>query len=181
MELIGGREKRAIELVAWSPEWRRRYELERARILDTLGPTARRVEHVGSTAVTGLAAKPIIDLQLSVTDVEDEADYVPPLEGAGYVLRVREPGHRMLRTPALDVHVHVCSVGSSWEERHLLFRDWLRHDDGDRRAYADLKRRLARRDWTDMNAYAEAKTSFIEEATARARAWAANAGWALGG
>lgn len=173
-ELIGGRERRAIDIVLWSADWRLRYEHERQRIVDALGANARRIEHVGSTAVDDLAAKPIVDIQVSVADVEDEKSYLPQLEQAGYVLRVREPNHRMLRTPALDAHVHICSVGSSREERHLLFRDWLRHNADDRRAYEDLKRDLALRDWADMSAYADAKSAFIEQVTARARgsSWA---------
>jgi GrpB-like predicted nucleotidyltransferase (UPF0157 family) len=73
-----------------------------------------------------LVAKPIVDIDLSVADPDDEAAYLDDLLGAGYELRVREPGHRLVRTPQRDVHVHVCAVGSRWERRHLLFRDRLR-------------------------------------------------------
>jgi GrpB-like predicted nucleotidyltransferase (UPF0157 family) len=118
-------------------------------------------------------AKPIIDIDVSVPDVDDENAYLPALEMAGYVLRVREPEHRMVRTPALDVHVHVCTAGSDWERRHRLFRDWLRHDEADRNAYAALKVGLAGREWPDMNDYAQAKGPLIAEITARAEAWAA--------
>ncbi len=97
--LIGGREKRPIVLQDWDQHWVERFAQERERIVRALGGVTRRIEHIGSTSVTGLAAKPIIDIQLSVADVEDEALYVPPMEAAGYVLRVREPGHRMFRTP----------------------------------------------------------------------------------
>lgn len=166
MELIGGVERRVIEIVPWSHTWARRFARERDRILGALGPV--RVEHIGSTAVPGLAAKPVVDIQISVEEIEDEVTYVPALERAGYLLRVREPAHRMLRTPERDVHVHVCGAGSEWEQRHLAFRDWLRHDHDDRRAYAHLKRQLAARDWPDMNAYADAKSSFIVGALARA-------------
>ncbi|CAN5528809.1 hypothetical protein BH18ACT1_BH18ACT1_06340 [soil metagenome] len=100
----------------------------------------------------GLAAKPIVDIQLSVADVDDEASFVPALEAAGFVLRVRErtDRHRMLRTRALDVHLHVCDTGSEWERRHLLLRDWLRRDEADRRAYEALKRRLACQEWESV-------------------------------
>jgi len=174
-ELIGGPERRVVRIVDWSPAWPGRFVRERARIVAALGERAERVEHVGSTAVPGLAAKPIVDLQVSVVDIEDEGAYVADLVGAGYVLRVREHAHRMLRTRERDVHVNVCDVGGDWERRHLLFRDWLRHDAEDRHAYEALKRRLATRDWPDMNAYAEAKSAFIAAATARAERWAA--GW----
>jgi GrpB-like predicted nucleotidyltransferase (UPF0157 family) len=171
-ELIGGIEKRAIEIVAHDPAWQARFATERARIADALGATAVRIDHVGSTAVPGLPAKPIVDIQVSVPDVEDEPAYLDALLAAGYLLRVRQPGHRLVRTPALDVHVHICATGSDWERRHLLFRDWLRRTPADRDAYARLKRDLARRDWSDMNAYADAKGPLIAEITERAEAWA---------
>nr|WP_208379854.1 GrpB family protein [Microbacterium endophyticum] len=167
--MIGGVEPRAIVIVDPDPAWPERFVLEHARISTALGTRARRIDHIGSTSVPGLPAKPIIDIDVSVADVEDERDYVPALVAAGYVLRVREPGHRMLRTPNLDAHVHICTAGSEWEENHLLFRDWLRQHPADRDAYAVLKRQLATRDWADMNQYSDAKTSFITEILVRAR------------
>jgi GrpB-like predicted nucleotidyltransferase (UPF0157 family) len=138
---------------------------------------ASRVDHIGSTAVPGLAAKPIIDVQVSVADVEDEPAYLQPLVTVGYRLRVREPGHRMLRTPEVDVHIHICDAGSDWERRHLLLRDWLRQSAGDREAYAALKTELQKHRWETMNHYAEAKTTLICEMTARAETWAASTRW----
>lgn len=173
-ELIGGVERRAIALVPPDDDgWPRRFAAERTRIAAALGAVAIRIDHIGSTAVPGLSAKPIVDIDVSVPDVEDEAAYVPLLGAAGYELRVREPGHRMLRTPARDVHVHVCTTGSDWERRHLLFRDRLRRDTADREAYATLKRELATREWPDMNAYADAKGPLIDAILARAEASAA--------
>jgi GrpB-like predicted nucleotidyltransferase (UPF0157 family) len=180
LELIGGVERRTITIVGYSPDWPARFERERRRIVAALGATAVRVDHIGSTSVPGLAAKPIVDLQLSVPDVEDEQRYLPPLADAGYLLRVREPGHRMVRTPDLDVHVHVCPAGSDWERRHLLFRDRLRHDAADRASYQALKRDLAGRDWPDMNAYADAKGAVITEIMSRAEAWADTTHWTVG-
>jgi GrpB-like predicted nucleotidyltransferase (UPF0157 family) len=177
LELIGGVERRTITIVAYSPDWPARFERERRRIREALGATAVRVDHIGSTSVPALAAKPIIDIQVSVPDVEDERRYLPPLTDAGYVLRVREPGHRLVRTPDLAVHVHVCPAGSDWERRHLLFRDWLRHDAADRAAYEALKRELAARDWPDMNAYADAKGALVTEIMTRAEAWAGATRW----
>jgi len=166
--LIGGRERREIVIVDHDPAWAARYEVERERITDALGDRALRIDHIGSTSVPGLAAKPIIDIDLSVADPDDEAAYVPDLEAAGYVLRVREPGHRMLRTPALDVHLHVCALGTEWERVHRLFRDWLRNHPDDRQRYEDLKRSLAGREWADMNEYADAKTGVITDILRRA-------------
>ena len=177
VQLIGGPEKRVILIEPYNPVWPGGFETHRRRIGEALGTAARRVDHVGSTAVPGLAAKPIVDIQVSVGDVEDEASYLEPLVIAGYQLRVRERGHRMFRTPELDVHVHVCDAGSVWERRHLLLRDWLRQSPDDREAYADLKRRLQGQDWDTMNHYADAKSALIAEMTVRAEQWAMSTGW----
>ena len=177
--LIGGREKRKITIAEYDPSWPDRFRSERARISKALGDNAIRVEHVGSTAVPGLAAKPIVDIQVSVADVEEESSYLPQLEAAGYHLRVRQPDHRMLRTAELDVHVHICSAGSRWERDHLLFGDWLEVDPADRLAYERLKRELATRDWFDLNQYAEAKGDLIDEILGRAREWADRTGWTV--
>ncbi|MGH9098454.1 MAG: GrpB family protein [Acidimicrobiales bacterium] len=176
-ELIGGPEERAIVLVPSDRQWPATFEEHRARIVGALSSLAKRVEHVGSTSVPGLAAKPIVDIQVSIVNPEDESAYVPALEDAGYVLRVREPGHRMLRTTALDVHVHVCAVGSDWERRHLLFRDWLRRSDSDRALYAGVKAKLGTQAWPTMNHYADAKSPIIAEIMKRAEAWAATGDW----
>ena len=177
MELLGGRERRSIELVAYDASWPSRFERERARIGAALGAIAQRIDHIGSTAVPGLQAKPIIDIQVGVGDPDSEATYLPPLQAAGYRLRVREPRHRMLRTPGLDVHVHVCASGGDWERRHLLFRDWLRVEQADADLYAEVKRVLAARDWDDMNEYANAKTETVLSILERAEAWAAATSW----
>ncbi len=159
--LIGGREERDIRVVDYSELWPRRFETERRRIEASLGETARRVEHVGSTTVAGLAAKPIVDIMVTVDDPDDESAYVPQLERVGYVLRVREPRHRMFRTPARDVHVHVWPAGGQDERRHLAFRDWLRSSPVDRKEYERAKRELVGR-WRDMNYYARAKEIAID-------------------
>jgi GrpB-like predicted nucleotidyltransferase (UPF0157 family) len=177
VELIGGPEKRAIVIEPYSSTWTSTFEEHRRCIETVLGATARRVDHIGSTAVPGLAAKPIIDIQVSVLDVEQESSYLEPLVAAGYRLRVREPGHRMFRTADLAVHVHVCGAGSEWERRHLLLRDWLRESAEDREAYAALKAELQTQDWETMNHYADAKATLISEMTIRAEAWAASTVW----
>ena len=177
VQLIGEVEKRAITIVDYDEAWPGRFEVERTRIDQALANVPHRVVHVGSTAVRGLSAKPIVDLQLSVSEVEDEGSYLPALETAGYVLRVRERGHRMLRTSAFDVQVHVCSIGSDWERRHVLFRDWLRESEADRNKYADVKEELAKGEWASMNHYADAKSGVIREITTRAEKWAATTGW----
>lgn len=169
--LIGGREPVTITVVDYDQTWPVRFAHLRARIQAALGRQALAVEHIGSTSVPGLAAKPIVDMLLTVADVADEDAYVPALEGAGFVLRVREPGHRMLRTPDKDVHVHVYEPADQAVADYLDLRDWLRESAADRALYAATKRDLARRAWVDMNDYAEAKTEVIQAILARARAW----------
>lgn len=160
-----------IDLRDYDPAWPGRYESEAARIAAALGDRVRRVEHVGSTSVPGLAAKPIIDIVLEVADSADEPAYVPDLEDAGYALRIREPDwfeHRMLRGPADAVNLHVFSAGCPETDRMLAFRDHLRRDPGDRALYARTKRELAAREWKYMQQYADAKTSVVAEIMARA-------------
>ncbi len=178
-----GSARPAVALVVndYDPAWPQAYAAWRARIADALGPAALAIEHVGSTSVPGLAAKPIVDIQVSVADLADEARYVAQLDGVGLVLRSRDELHRYFRPPAdrpREVHVHVCAAGSRWEHDHLLFRDYLRTDPAACRRYAEAKRANARR-WSDDGwAYAEAKTGVVldilEEATdwARATCWA---------
>jgi GrpB-like predicted nucleotidyltransferase (UPF0157 family) len=176
-ELIGGPEKRAIVIEPYRPTWPATFEVHRRRIADALGTAAGRVDHIGSTAVPGLVAKPIIDIQVSVPDVEDEAPYLPVLVAAGYHLWVGERSHRMFRTPELDVHIHVCTAGSDWERRDLLLRHCLRESAEDRDAYAALKLELQTQDWETMNHYADAKTALISEITTHAEAGAASTQW----
>ena len=160
--LIGGRERREIVIAEYDPGWPRRFAVERERIAAALGERAVRIEHIGSTSVPGLAAKPIVDILVEVPSL-DGVD----LERAGYVLRVREEGHRMFRTPELDVHVHVWPSGHRDIADQLAFRERLRASSEDRAAYEALKRELATRDWSDMNDYADAKGPLIREILAR--------------
>ncbi|MCW2813359.1 MAG: hypothetical protein JWN84_814 [Nocardioides sp.] len=169
VELVGGVEKRELFLVEPDPAWTEAYAAHEARIRGALGDVARSVEHIGSTSVPGLAAKPIIDVLVTVPDITAEEDYLAPLLAAGYVLRVREPGHRLVRTPERDVHVHVLEPEDPAADDYLLLRDHLRVDVDDRRLYETTKRDLVARDWSDMNAYSDAKTSVIEDIKARAR------------
>ena len=138
-----------------------------------LGDRALLLEHVGSTSIPGLAAKPIIDMLLAVADSADEAAYVPALEAAGYSLRIREIDwyeHRMFKGPDTDINLHVFSRGCPEVERMLQFRDWLRGHAADRDHYARTKLALAGREWKYVQNYADAKTAVIEEIRARARA-----------
>nr|WP_228509219.1 GrpB family protein [Herbiconiux sp. VKM Ac-1786] len=142
-----------------------------------IGPIG--IWHIGSTAVPGLAAKPIVDVVVTVDDITAEEDYLDALLAAGYELRVREPGHRLVRTPERDVHVHVYQRGDRAVTEYLLLRDHLRADAGDRALYESTKRALMAESWADMNAYSEAKTEVILAIKERARR-AGGAGTGIG-
>lgn len=169
VEIVGGTEKRDLFLADYDPEWPETYAEQERRIRAALGPAAVLIEHIGSTSVPGLAAKPIIDVLVTVEDITAEEDYLDQLLDVGYELRVREPGHRMVRTPARDVHVHVMSDGAEAADNYLVFRNRLRSDPKDRDLYERTKRALIKQEWTDMNAYAEAKTGVIVDIKERAR------------
>jgi GrpB-like predicted nucleotidyltransferase (UPF0157 family) len=167
----GSSQRRAIVIADYDPAWPERFRREEAKIRTALGGAALTVEHIGSTSVPGLAAKPIVDILLVVEDSADESSYLPALERAGYALRVREPNfdeHRMLRTPEKDVHMHVYSEGSREIGRYLLLRERLREDEGDRELYVRTKRELASRDWPSVDHFAEAKSEVVEGILARA-------------
>lgn len=161
-----------VVLADYDPRWPELFRREADRIRTALGDGALQVEHAGSTAVPGLAAKPIVDIVLVVADSADETAYVPALEAAGYVLRIREPDwfeHRLLKGPDTNVNVHVFSSGCPEVARMLLFRDRLRSNDADRELYERTKRELAQKAWKYTQDYADAKASVVEEIIARAR------------
>jgi GrpB-like predicted nucleotidyltransferase (UPF0157 family) len=162
-----------ILLVDYDPQWPDRFQNEARRIRTALGDQALRIEHVGSTSVPGLCAKPIIDIVLVVTDSADESTYAAALESAGYRLRIREPDwheHRMFKGGEEDVNLHVFSEGCPEVERMLVFRDWLLTNAEDRELYARSKRALAQQAWKYTQNYADAKTGVIEEILGRAPA-----------
>lgn len=160
-----------IVIVDYDPEWPLRFRREEEKIRAALGDTALQIEHAGSTSVPGLAAKPIIDIVLAVADSADEDAYVPALEAAGYVLRVREPEwfeHRMFRERDTNVNLHVLSRGCEEIDRMLVFRDWLRANESDRVLYERTKRELSQKNWKYGQNYADAKTAVVAEIMARA-------------
>jgi GrpB-like predicted nucleotidyltransferase (UPF0157 family) len=162
-----------ITLADYDPRWPALFAREADRIRDVLGSTAVLVEHVGSTSVPGLAAKPTIDIVLVVPDSALEAAYLPALVAAGYVLRIREPNwleHRMFKGPDTDINLHVFTAGAGEIDRMLLFRDWLRANDADRELYLRVKRDLAQRTWRHVQHYADAKSATVAEIMARSEA-----------
>jgi GrpB-like predicted nucleotidyltransferase (UPF0157 family) len=153
-----------ITLAAYDPDWPRLFDREADRLRSALGNEALRIEHVGSTSVPGLMAKPIVDILLVVPDSADEPSYVPPLQTAGYVMRLREPEwfeHRLFRGPDTAINLHVLSSGAAEVERMLRFRDRLRDDHTALDRYQRAKRELAQRTWRHVQDYADAKTAVI--------------------
>src|SRR5579859_266389 len=166
-----------IKVVPYDSEWPARFAIWSKMIAGALAGVAIRIDHVGSTSVHGLAAKPIVDIQVSVPDISDEESYVPGLEGLGVQLRSRDDLHRFFRPFAgrpRDVHFHVCPVGSEWERRHLLFRDYLRENAAARSTYVRAKREAARVWMDDGWAYTDAKSEVILNVMEDAECWAAD-------
>ena len=160
-----------IEIVDYDPSWPELFSREAERIRSVLGEKAIQIEHAGSTSVPGLAAKPVIDIVLAVADSAAEDAYVPPMEAAGYVLRIREPEwfeHRVFKGPDTTVNLHVFSEGCPEIDRMLLFRDWLRANPADRELYERTKRELGQETWKYVQNYADAKSAVVEEIIARA-------------
>ena len=159
-----------IQIMDYDPLWPAVFRRETDRIRTLLGRRALQIEHIGSTSVPGLAAKPIIDILLVVADSSDEPAYVPILERAGYSLRIRESNwheHRMFKGPAADINLHVFSSSCPEINRVLNFRDWLRSNAADRDLYERTKRDLSENKWANVDDYADAKTAIIEEILAR--------------
>ena len=158
----------AIEVVDYDPEWPAMFEAEAERLRSALGDVAVRIEHVGSTSVPGLAAKPNIDIQVSVPDVYDRDPYFGPLFSLGYehVPDPEFPDYPFFGWPSARVprtfNLHVCQAETEMEQRHLRFRDRLRSDPVARDEYAALKRELAVRHGNDIEGYIAGKDAFIK-------------------
>lgn len=162
-----------ITLAEYDPEWPRRYERLAATVRAALGDRVRLLEHVGSTSVPGLVAKPRIDMVLAVADSADEDGYVLDLETSGFRLTIREPDwfeHRVLTRDDEQVNLHIFAVGCPEIDEMLRFRDWLRQHEDDRGLYARSKRELAAQTWRYTQHYADAKGEVVSEIKARVRA-----------
>jgi putative glutamine amidotransferase len=163
---------RVYEIVPYDPAWTSRFEVESTLVEEALGDQVVRLEHVGSTSVPGLGAKPVVDIQVSVRTMVPRATYVEPLVRLGYRWAL-DPWTDEHEFFSRDVdgrrafHLHVCEQGSEWEVRHLAFRDWLRNHPEDAAAYERLKRELADRHPRDTYTYTDAKTAFIREIESR--------------
>jgi GrpB-like predicted nucleotidyltransferase (UPF0157 family) len=162
---------RPITISPYDPGWPVRYRREEDRIRFALGERALAVEHVGSTAVPGLAAKDRVDIDLIVADPADEDAYVPALTAVGYTLRTREPHwyeHRCLWTDDHDVTLHVFGPDCDEHLRHLIFRDWLRAHPDDRDRYAAHKHDVAAEHPLSMAHYVAGKAGVIVDILRRA-------------
>jgi GrpB-like predicted nucleotidyltransferase (UPF0157 family) len=156
----------SIVVEDYDPAWVDRFAAVRASLEAALGGLITGVEHIGSTAVPGLSAKPIIDVDLLIDDTSDESRYLPALERIGFRLVLREPwwhGHRMLVSATADVNLHVWPSRAPEPIRHLLFRDWLRTHPADRELYAATKRRLATDTAEQPRDYSLAKNDVIDD------------------
>ncbi|MGD8848749.1 MAG: GrpB family protein [Anaerolineales bacterium] len=171
---IGDRKPRnsTIQLDPYNPRWRSDFVKLSERVCQALGDKVLLLEHVGSTSVEGLSAKPIIDMLLVVLDSTDEGAYVPALEKQGFVLRIREPDwfeHRLLKGTDIRANLHVFSNDCEQVERMLTFRDRLRSNEADRKLYEMRKKELAARTWRYTQHYADAKSEVIREILTRAK------------
>ncbi len=161
-----------VHLAPYDPAWPTMFAQLKQRVAQALGDKILLLEHVGSTSVPGLSAKPIIDMLLVVEDSSDEDAYVASLEQQDFNLRIREPDwheHRLLKFVDPKTNLHVFSDGCEEIEKMLLFRDWLRTHAEDRLRYEEAKRELAARIWKYTQNYADAKSKVVQEIMARAR------------
>jgi GrpB-like predicted nucleotidyltransferase (UPF0157 family) len=146
--VAGAAPETGVEITDPDPAWPRQFDELAGRIRGALGWRVLQLEHVGSTSVPGLAAKPIIDIDLTVADPGREQDYAPALEAIGFQLRIREPwwyGHRVLRGDNPPCNLHVFGFDSPELVKHRIFRDWLRGNRAERDRYAGAKREAAAR------------------------------------
>ena len=170
--LVNGR----VRLSEPDPKWPYLFRQEESRVRSALGDRVLSLDHVGSTSVPGLAAKPCVDLLMVVADSADEPAYLPDLEKAGYSLVIAEPDwfeHRVLKGPSVNLNLHVFSEGCEVADRMRLFRDYLTADAGARERYTAVKRDLSERTWKRIQDYADAKSDIVLELLAEAEAWKA--------
>jgi GrpB-like predicted nucleotidyltransferase (UPF0157 family) len=162
-----------IFLAPYDPDWPVQYEVEAAKIRSALGEAAIVLEHVGSTSIPSLPAKPIIDIVLCVADSADEDAYAPALTAQGYRLHLREPDweqHRVMKGEWPWVNLHVFTVGSPEVARMLAFRDRCRTHPEELNLYQETKQRLAGQVWRHVQHYANAKGEVVEAIIVRAMA-----------
>ena len=168
----------SVVIVGYDPEWPLAFAAERERLRGELGNAVERIDHVGSTSVPGMAAKPIIDIQISVEAFDPAERYHEPLLGMGYIHRPDdEPRHRFYKRELDDLtlfHVHVCESGKDWESDHLLFREFLKAHPIIAEKYGDVKREAASHFAADRDRYMDAKAPHLAGLMEEARRWFAS-------
>ena len=173
-----------VEIVPYAPAWAAEFAELGADLRNSLGDAAARIDHIGSTAVPGLAAKPVIDVQISVLSLEPLDAFLMPLTAMGFVYRADNPERtkRYFREPPgrRRTHVHVRQLGTFSQQFPLLFRDHLRCHPSSAAEYAAVKRRCAAAFGHDRTGYVRAKDAFVWEIVRRADAWAQRTGWLPG-
>jgi GrpB-like predicted nucleotidyltransferase (UPF0157 family) len=164
-----GRVANPVTIVDYDPRWPMMYVDEKAEILKAVGSIIVAIEHIGSTAVTGLAARSITDMMFAVRNLEDAESCIQPLQTIGYELEGEMPERRFFRRGQRGAgthHLHMVEIGSDFWERHLLFRDYLLVHPEAAQQYSQLKKELAPKFCSDRDAYTDAKTNFIESVVA---------------
>lgn len=173
-----------IVVVSYDPEWPRCFAELGHRLRGSLGDVALRIDHIGSTAIPGLDAKPVIDIQISVASFEPLDAYRLPLERAGYIFRAENPDltkrYFRERPGERRTHIHVRRARSWSEQMSLLFRDYLRAHPADAAQYTGLKRTLADKHRADRVEYTDAKAPFIWNVMMQANRWSQDVGWEPG-
>lgn len=173
-----------VGVVDYDPVWPAAFDHVGLRLRAALGDLAIRIDHIGSTAIPGLAAKPVIDIQVSVAALEPVSAYQHQIENCGFVWRADNPERTKRyfreRPPASRTHLHVRRHGSFSEQFALLFRDYLREHPEHAGDYAAVKRGLSQLLESDRHAYVDAKTPFVWETIHLADDWAQSVGWEPG-
>ncbi len=168
-----------IAIVDYDPNWPKMFTKEKAAIHSAIGDKAMAIEHVGSTSVTGLGSKPIIDIMIGTRNLADADACIEPLHNLGYEYvpefedefpERRYFRKRSMETGKITYHIHMVETSSEFWRKQIVFRDYLRSHPQTARDYLELKKRLAKEYGSDVNGYADAKTSFVEHVLNKAEA-----------
>lgn len=175
-------EYRVIEVLPYDAAWAAQFCTTAGRLREALGDLALRIDHIGSTSVVGLAAKPTIDIQISVASFEPFTPVQTAIESCGYRWMDDNPdmGKRFFRDNPRTTHIHVRKAGSWGEQFALLFRDYLRVQADARERYGAVKRQAAAANRHDIEGYMDFKNAVIWQITERAHVWSMDIGWEPG-
>ena len=164
-----------VQLVAYNQQWPELFLKEQALLKSAIADDLAQIEHIGSTAVPELSAKPLIDIMVGLSSFKEVSQHIQALENIGYQyiskFEDQMPERRFFtksQNGYTTHHVHMVELGSKFWERHLLFRDYLRTHEVTRKQYQDLKLELSKKDWNTGNDYAQAKNEFIRTIEAKA-------------